>query len=81
MTVKELMELLAGFAPDRRVVVSGYEDGYDDLTAKQLGEVRIALNTGKHSWEGAHSDAEDLKESERDDVDVAEALVLRRVSN
>jgi len=80
MTVDELMQLLAGFAPDLRVVVNGYEDGYDDLAPAQLSVVRIVLNTGKHSWEGAHGDLDDLTESERDDAETAEALVRRRVS-
>ena len=31
MTVKELMEELAKFPADRRVVVQGYEDGFDDV--------------------------------------------------
>lgn len=74
MTVDELMQLLAGFAPDFRVVVNGYEDGYGYLGSAQLSVVRIVLNTGKHSWEGAHGDVDDLTESEGDDAETAEAL-------
>ena len=29
MTVNELIQLLNGYRPDLRVVVNGYEDGYD----------------------------------------------------
>lgn len=32
MTVGELIDILKLHAPDTRVVVAGYEDGYDDLT-------------------------------------------------
>ena len=30
MTIKELMDELAKLPADRRVVVQGYEDGFDD---------------------------------------------------
>ena len=77
MTVNELIQLLNGCRPDLRVVVNGYEDGYDDLSAEQLSVVRVALNTGKHRWEGQHGDPNGLT----DGTDVVEVLVLRRVSN
>lgn len=51
------------------MVVNGYENGYDDL------------NTGKHPWEGQHGDANGRTGGMRDDAEVVEALVLRRVSN
>ena len=54
MTVSELIQLLNGYQPDLRVVVNGYEEGYDDLSPDQVSVVRIALDTGKHRWEGQH---------------------------
>ena len=39
---------------DLRVVVNGYEEGYDDLTPDQISIVRIALNTGADYWVGQH---------------------------
>lgn len=77
MTVYELIQLLEKHPPGLRVVVNGYENGYDDLTPERLSVVRIALNMGKHPWEGQHEDANGLTDS----ADVVEALVLRRVSN
>lgn len=77
MTIQELIQLLRGYPPDLRVVVDGYEDGYDDLSPEQLLLVKIALNIGKHRWEGAHGDPD----GPTDGADVVEALVLRRVSN
>ena len=56
MTVAELISILQNHAADLRVVVNGYEDGYDDLSPEQLRVVKISLNTGKHPWEGAHGD-------------------------
>ena len=32
MTVKELMKFLEKYPDDLRVVVNGYEDGYDDIS-------------------------------------------------
>ena len=81
MTVAELMSILQDHAADLRVVVNGYEDGYDDLSPEQLRVVKISLNTGKHPWEGAHGDPAGPSRSAPDDAKLVEALVLRRVSN
>ena len=79
MTTGELIRLLAQYPADMRVVVNGYEDGYDDLSPKQISAVKIALNTGKHQWEGKHGDPSERTDG--DDIDIVEALILRRTSN
>ena len=61
--------------------MNGYENGNDDLTPEQVTPVKIALNTGKHPWEGRHGDPNSMAESGPDSADVVEALVLQRVSN
>ena len=76
ITVGQLIRLLQSYPPDLRLVVNGYEDGYDDLSPKQVVPVKIALNTGKHTWEGKHGDPDSLTDAD----DIVEALVLRRVS-
>ncbi len=81
MTVDELLRLLASYSPDLRVVVNGYEDGYDDLSPPQISVIKIALNTGERRWEGQHGDPNGLTRSASGNADVVEALVLRRVSN
>ncbi len=81
MTVNELIHQLERFPPDLRVVVNGYEEGYDDLSPEQLSVVDIALNTGKHRWEGMHGDLHVLTGSAPIDGKVAKALALKRVSN
>ena len=77
MTTVELVQILAQHPPGLRVVVNGYEEGYDNLSPEQLSVFRIALNTGKHQWEGQHGDPDDPLS----DAEVVEALVLRRMSH
>ena len=81
MTVAELIRLLETHPPDLRVVVDGYEEGYDDLSAERLQVVRIGLNTGKRRWEGQHDDTRNLSAEKLAGAEVAEALALRRTSN
>ena len=49
MIVSELIELLQECPAGLRVVVNGYEEGYDDLSPEQISIAKISLNTGKHS--------------------------------
>ena len=78
MNVQQLVQVLKSYPPDLRVVVDGYEDGYDDLSPEQISVVEIALNVGKHRWEGKHGDSR--RHTPRD-AEVVEALLLSRVSN
>ena len=77
MNVKELIEILGEYPQEMRVVVQGYEDGYDDLASDQILKCTIALDVGRERWEGMHGDP-GYKRSEDDEV--VDALVLRRVS-
>ena len=80
MTVKELVELLGKYPEDLRVVVNGYEDGFDDLSPERISVVKIQLNTQIHDWEGQHSDFYDSVKKISDDAKIVEALVFRRRS-
>ena len=77
MTTVELVQILAQHPPGLRVVVNGYEEGYDNLSPEQLSVVSIGLNVGKHPWEGQHGDPDGLP----DKAEVVQALLLRRTSN
>ena len=77
MTVGELVECLQRLPSSLRVVVDGYEEGYDDLTPEQITRTRIGLNTGKHDWEGVHGRADDAEES----TEIVDAVVLQRTSH
>lgn len=81
MTVSELIGLLQEYPAGLRVVVNGYEEGYDDLSPQQLSVTKISLDTGKHVWEGRHGDPPYSVEETPSGAEVVEALVLRRTSN
>ena len=81
MIVSELLDLLREYPADLRVVVNGYEEGYDDLSPQQISIAKISLNTGTHDWEGRHGEPLHPAEGTSDDAKIVEALVLRRVSN
>jgi len=81
MTISELIETLKTHPGDLRVVVDGYEDGYDDLSARQISNVRIALNTGTQEWIGQHLDPRDIPSDVEQRATVVDALVLRRLSH
>ena len=80
MTVQELIELLATYPGDLRVVVNGYEDGFDDLSPDKLSIVRIALNTGTESYVGKHGYLYPEIEGKQEGIEMAEALALERSS-
>lgn len=46
----ELRELLGTYPDDLRVVVNGYEQGYDDVSPGQISVVRLALDVGVEDW-------------------------------
>ena len=81
MTVGQLTRLLQNYPQDMRVVVDGYEDGYDDLTPKKLRMVKISLNTGSREYVGTHGDVDYVPEEKLAGLDVEEALALHRTSH
>ncbi len=81
MTVGELVGMPKAYPGDLRVVVNGYEEGYDDFSPGQISVVAIALNTGVHDWEGQHEYADEIRADAAELATTVDALVLRRVSN
>jgi DUF1365 family protein len=57
LTVKDLIEALAQYPLDVRVVVDGYEDGYDNLHVDSLRAVSIQPRPGHAEWEGENEEA------------------------
>ena len=81
MTAKELIEFLESYPPDLRVVVQGYEDGFDDVSSERVKVVRIQLNRGTKSWEGRHREVSPQKKDASTADDAVSALALLRASN
>ena len=81
MTVSEMIQLLRGYPAGLRVVVNGYEDGYDDLSPEQISVKRIALNTGMDHWVGQHGGPSEASAGAAEPATVVDALVLCRTSN
>ena len=66
VTVGELIDTLKGYDPRMPVVVDGYEDGYDSLTADSITEVAIvadAAKTDRSEIVGDHQHPEKLPET------------------
>ena len=57
MTVDELIQLLAKHSPDLRVMVQGYEDGWDDLEAGDVIAGEAILNVNTAWYYGRHEQA------------------------
>ena len=57
MTASELIRLLQEFSPDTKIVVRGYEDGYNDIL--KLRQVKIKYNPDAAWYYGIYSDSEE----------------------
>ena len=77
MTVAELIDLLSSYPGDLRVVVDGYEDGFDDLNPELIGAIELALNQNEHWFLGRHEAVGSLGGDEAAG-DTVPAIALRR---
>ena len=57
MTVSELINELQNFAPDTKVVVRGYEDGYNDIL--RLNPIKIKKAQETHWYVGEYDRSSD----------------------
>lgn len=55
MTAQQLIHHQQTLPPNTKIVVRGYEDGYNDIL--QLKEVNIKLNPNAYTWEGEYEDS------------------------
>ena len=76
MTVDELMRLLESYPPDLRVMVSGYEEGYDDLEPRFIKVADIRLNVNSRWYAGRHDEA--YTDNENKGRGKTKALILER---
>jgi hypothetical protein len=56
MTVRELIKLLQAYSGDIRVVVAGYEGGYNDISHGELIELNLNVNDAWYSGPHARPD-------------------------
>ncbi len=80
LTVGELIRLLSEYPEDLRVVVDGYEGGFDDLTNDLIQRLPIGLHVNKPKWEGPHEDARWGFFERKGAIEIVEALRLGRSS-
>ncbi len=80
MTVAELIRFLEGCPGDLRVVVNGYEEGYDDVASSRIRRAKIRLNTAEHDWEGQHDELGNEAKVAADGAEIVDALILHRLS-
>ena len=81
MTVRAMVDLLRSYPEDMRVVVSGYEQGYDDLSPEQVTVIPVILDSGTHQWEGQHGNPEDSPKTSQEPASITHVLGLHRTSN
>ena len=71
-TVAELIKALQQFPPDMRVVVSGYEEGYENMLTPKIE--KLEQNPDNPYWEGEFQAPGQLEGGQ-----LTEAVVLQRV--
>lgn len=75
MLIRELMEDLSQLDPDLRVVVAGYEGGFNDI--QQIKTCTLRLNVHSDWYYGSHADVADQHISDRlPDSVIADAVAL-----
>jgi|GEM_PF-638032 len=76
MNIRELIETLSQFDPEMRVVVAGYEGGFNDITQIQPCEIR--LNVHQDWFYGSHGKADDAQIQQLlPDAPIVAAVVLK----
>ncbi len=56
MTIQQLTSLLSQYPPDTRVVVAGYEGGFNDITLHKI--IHLDLDANKEWWNGQHEEVQ-----------------------
>lgn len=78
MKVKELIEILGKYPAEMRVVVQGYEDGYDDIKSGCVRQRQVKLNAGKEDWVGDHVEFEPAYDPEEVGKVIETVVAIRR---
>ena len=81
MTVKDLIQCLETYPSHLRVVVNGYEEGFDDAAPERIAIVEIQLNRGTHNWQGQHLEPDARGGTAPGSEDIVPALAILRASH
>ena len=81
MTVQDLIHILRTYPADMRVVVNGYEEGFDDVSPEGIAVVNVQLDRGTKDWQGRHLEPETQTEETSGDEEIVDALAFLRESN
>ena len=81
MTVQDLIRILRTYPADMRVVVNGYEEGFDDVSPERVAVVKVQLNRGTKDWQGRHLEPATQTEEMPAGDDIVDALAFLRESN
>ena len=54
MNVQQLIEQLQKHPPDMRIIIQGYEGGFNDLDRVEPKEIIVNANDGHSWWKGKH---------------------------
>jgi len=77
MTVKQLIKALSQIQDqDIRVMVRGYEGGYNDINVDTPTIQYMALNVNDEWYYGDHEKVEDIMEQDKDRYHIIKAIVL-----
>jgi len=77
MTVKQLIKALSQIEDQEiRVMVRGYEGGYNDINVDTPTIQYMALNVNDEWYYGDHEKVEDIMEQDKDRYHIIKAIVL-----
>ena len=81
MTIGELIRLLESHPSDMRVVVEGYEEGFDDVSPERIEVIKIQLIRGTKDWQCRHLEPAERAAGTPAADEVVDALALLRESH
>lgn len=76
MEIKKLIEILQKYPPQTKVMVDGYEGGYDEIEEKNIKKVTVQKLDNYANYQGEFEDLEIAKNQNP----AFEALILGRKS-
>lgn len=77
MTVKQLIQELSQIEDqEARIIVNGYEGGYDDVSNINPVPIEIALDVNEEWYYGKHDKVEDIDRDKIKHYQIVNAIIL-----